>query len=119
MGPKTSSPASAFAKALRSFETGGFTYNDFLAELKRLLATGASPTELLAVLRRREFIEPLPDYAQGESEDSAQASEPATAPDRRPDSASAPTPIVTTAPSVARTEDSASASAPAVTAVRN
>src|SRR6266478_4331887 len=63
-GPtKTSSPASVFEKLLRAFETGGFTYTQVLAELKLLLAAGASPTELLEVLRRRELIEPLPEYA--------------------------------------------------------
>ena len=66
-GPtKISSPASVFEKLLRAFETGGFTYTQVLAELKRLLATGASPTELLEVLRRRELIEPLPEYAHVE-----------------------------------------------------
>src|ERR1700737_3112558 len=64
MGPQTSSsPASVFEKVLRAFETGGFTYPDFLAELKLLLATDASPTDLLEILRRRELIEPLPEYA--------------------------------------------------------
>ena len=60
MAARTSSPASAFSKVLRSFETGGFTYRDVVAELKRLLKTGASPTELSEILRRREFVEPLP-----------------------------------------------------------
>jgi formylglycine-generating enzyme required for sulfatase activity len=52
-----------FEKVLCSFETGGFTYPYALAELKRLLAAGASPTELLEVLRRRQLIEPLPQDA--------------------------------------------------------
>jgi sulfatase modifying factor 1 len=60
MAARTSSPASAFSKVLRSFETGGFTYPDVVAELKRLLKAGASPTELSEILRRREFVEPLP-----------------------------------------------------------
>jgi formylglycine-generating enzyme len=60
MAAKTSSPASAFAKVLRSFETGGFTYHDVVAELKRLLKAGASPTEMSEILHRREFVEPLP-----------------------------------------------------------
>jgi len=62
----TSSPASAFAKVLRSFETGGFTYRDVVAELKRLLKAGASPSELSEILRRRELVEPLPVEARKE-----------------------------------------------------
>ena len=65
MGAKTSSPAWVFEKVLRAFETGDFTYADVLAHLRRLLATGASPTELLEILRRRELIEPLPESAHG------------------------------------------------------
>ncbi len=53
-----------FDKVLRAFETGGFTYTDVLAELELLLTTGASPIELLEVLRCRELIEPLPEYAR-------------------------------------------------------
>ncbi len=60
MAAKTSPPASAFKKVLRAFETGGFTCEDVLAELSRLLKTGASPTELLEIVRRRGFVEPLP-----------------------------------------------------------
>jgi len=66
MVANTSSPASAFTKVLRSFETGGFTYRDVVAELKRLLKAGASPTELSEILRRREFVEPLPVEARKE-----------------------------------------------------
>src|SRR3984893_13819135 len=66
MAAKTSSPGSAFTKVLRSFETGGFTYRDVVAELKRLLKAGASPTELSEILRRREFVEPLPVEARKE-----------------------------------------------------
>jgi len=66
MAAKTSSPASAFTKVLRSFETGGFTYHDVVAELKRLLKAGASPTEMSEILRRREFVEPLPVDAHKE-----------------------------------------------------
>ena len=65
-GPQTSSPASVFEKLLRAFATGGFTYTDFLAELNPLLATCASPTELLETLQRRELIEPLPEHAHAE-----------------------------------------------------
>jgi formylglycine-generating enzyme required for sulfatase activity len=63
MRPKTSTPVSVFEKVLRAFETGGFTFSEVRAQLTRLLATGASPTELLEILRRRESIEPLPEYA--------------------------------------------------------
>jgi sulfatase modifying factor 1 len=66
MAAKTSSPASAFIKVLRSFETGGFTCLDVVAELKRLLKAGASPTEMSEILRRREFVEPLPADAHKE-----------------------------------------------------
>jgi sulfatase modifying factor 1 len=62
---KLSYAASMFDKVLRAFETGGFTYTDVLAELELLLTTGASPIELLEVLRCRELIEPLPEYAHG------------------------------------------------------
>jgi hypothetical protein len=64
MTPKVSSLPSVFEKVLRGFDTGGFTYSDVEAELKELLATGASPTELLEILQRRELIAPLPDYAR-------------------------------------------------------
>jgi formylglycine-generating enzyme required for sulfatase activity len=66
MDHKASSPASVFEKVLRAFQTGTFTYGGVRAQLTRLLATGASPTELLEILRRRELIEPLPEYAQVE-----------------------------------------------------
>src|SRR5450631_766701 len=64
MGPKTSTPASVFEKVLRAYGTGGFTYTYVLAQLTRLLANGASPTELLEILRRRELIAPLPEYGR-------------------------------------------------------
>ncbi len=60
MASKFLSPAGVFAKTLRSFETGGFTCDDVLAQLDRLLTAGASPAELREVLRLREVIEPLP-----------------------------------------------------------
>jgi formylglycine-generating enzyme required for sulfatase activity len=63
MRPRISTPVSVFEKVLRAFETGGFTFSEVRAQLTRLLATGASPTELLEILRRRESIEPLPEYA--------------------------------------------------------
>ena len=88
----TSSPASAFAKVLRSFETGGFTYRDVVAELKRLLKAGASPTELSEILRRREFVEPLPIEARKEVLsllDAARERTAAPAADPHPESADA------------------------------
>lgn len=54
---------SLFAKALRSYQTGGITYSDFLGHVNRYLEAGQSPVELLEVLRRRQLIEPLPDFA--------------------------------------------------------
>jgi sulfatase modifying factor 1 len=61
-----SSPVSTFEKVLRAFGTGGFTYADVVMQLERLLAIGASPTEMLETLRRRERIEPFPEYARVE-----------------------------------------------------
>jgi formylglycine-generating enzyme len=66
MAVKSSPPALAFAKALRSLETGGLTYSDVLAEIKELLAAGASPTELREVLLGRDLIEPLSAQARVE-----------------------------------------------------
>jgi formylglycine-generating enzyme len=60
------SPGSTFEKVLRAFGTGGFTYADVVVQLERLLAIGASPTEMLETLRRRERIEPFPEYAHVE-----------------------------------------------------
>ena len=54
---------SSFAKVLRSYQTGGITYSDFLGHVNRYLEAGESPAELLEVLRRRQLIEPLPDFA--------------------------------------------------------
>ena len=67
MGSKLSPAASMFEKVLRAFETRGITYSDVLARLRRLLSTGASPSELLPVLRRRESTERLPEYARIEA----------------------------------------------------
>ncbi len=68
MNPQKTSPAaSMFEKVLRAFETRGITYSDVLARLRRLLTTGASPTELLAILRRRESAERMPEYARLEA----------------------------------------------------
>jgi formylglycine-generating enzyme len=60
------SPVSTFEKVLRAFGTGGFTYADVVVQLERLLAIGASPTEMMEALRRRERIEPFPEYAHVE-----------------------------------------------------
>jgi formylglycine-generating enzyme required for sulfatase activity len=60
------SPVLTFEKVLRAFGTGGFTYADVVAQLERLLAIGASPTAMLEALRRRERIEPFPEYAHVE-----------------------------------------------------
>jgi formylglycine-generating enzyme required for sulfatase activity len=64
MTTKLSPSAVMFEKVLRAFETHGITYSDVLARLRRLLATGGEPKELLAVLRRRDSTERLPEYAR-------------------------------------------------------
>jgi sulfatase modifying factor 1 len=61
-----SSPVLTFEKVLRAYGTGGFTYADLMGQLERLLAIGASPAEMLEILRRRERIEPFPEYAHVE-----------------------------------------------------
>ena len=66
IGPRISFPAMAFRKVLKGFEIGGLPYAEVQFQLKRLLATGASPAELREVLRRSELIEPLPEYAHSE-----------------------------------------------------
>jgi len=101
----TSSPVSTFEKVLRAYGTGGFTYADVVAQLERLIAIGASPAEMLEILRRRERIEPFPEYAHvevvrllnaaiardaAEAAASAEAHDPDTMPDRSSDSAGAP-----------------------------
>ncbi len=66
MGPRISSPASMFEKVLQAFEEGDVRFSDVQLDLKRLLASEASPLELLEVLRRHELNEPLPQYAHDE-----------------------------------------------------
>lgn len=66
MAIKPSLPAAAFAKALRSLETGGLSYSAVLTEIRELLAAGASPTELRDTLLGRELIEPLSAQARAE-----------------------------------------------------
>ncbi len=60
---RISFPAMAFRKVLKGFEIGGLPYAEVQFQLKRLLATGASPGELREVLRRSHLVEPLPEYA--------------------------------------------------------
>jgi formylglycine-generating enzyme len=67
MNSTTSAATSMFEKVLRAFETRGITYSDVLAQLRRQLAAGAAPRELLAVLRRRESTEWLPEYVRVEA----------------------------------------------------
>src|SRR3984957_13633155 len=107
MASKSSSPASAFTKVLRSFETGGFTSRDVVSELKRLLKAGASPNELSEILRRREFVEPLPVDAHKEVLgllDAAKERAAAAAGEQQAESAAAGASPPTIAPTAARTE---------------
>jgi len=106
MDPKTPSSVAVFEEVLRAYETGGFTYSDVLAQLKRLLANGASPTELLERLRRRELIEPLPKAAHAEvlgllndakEQAAAQTADADTASDQVPDAIPAAEPARTQA----------------------
>jgi formylglycine-generating enzyme required for sulfatase activity len=60
---RNSFSAATFRKVLKGFEMGGLPYTEVEFQLKRLLATGVSPSELREVLRRCELIEPLPEYA--------------------------------------------------------
>jgi hypothetical protein len=64
--PRQSFSAAAFRKVLKGFEIGGLPYTEVQFQLRRLLATGASPGELREVLRRSDLIEPLPEYAYRE-----------------------------------------------------
>jgi formylglycine-generating enzyme required for sulfatase activity len=66
MRARTSTPAAVFEKVLGAFRTGGFNYADFLKQSKHLVDNAASPTELLEVLERFEWVEPLPEYAHAE-----------------------------------------------------
>jgi hypothetical protein len=90
MNSPTSPAALMFEKVLRAFETRGITYSDVLGQLRRLLATGAPPKDLLAILRRRKSTERLPEYArieallleaeQGAARSAAQNADPDSAP---------------------------------------
>src|SRR6202521_4863096 len=63
---RSTSPVLTFEKVLRAYGTGGFTYTEVVAQMERLLAVGASPAAVLEILRRRERIEPFPEYAHVE-----------------------------------------------------
>src|ERR1700721_1237020 len=107
MGIKISPAAAVFAKVLRAFETGGFTCADVLAEVELLLASGASPTELMEGLRRRKLVDPLPEHTYTEVlgllndgmarvavpaavSDETRSADPDAAINQTPDSSSAP-----------------------------
>jgi formylglycine-generating enzyme len=121
-----SSPVLTFEKVLRAYGTGGFTYADLMAQLERLLAIGASPTEMLEILRRRERIEPFPEYAHVEvvrllnaaiARDAAEAAANAELhdTDATPESSSGAGAQAESAES----GDSSSKSAPTLTVIRN
>jgi formylglycine-generating enzyme len=60
-----SAPQSAmFEKVLRAYVIGDLSFPDLQSSLTRLLRDGASPEELLRVLRWRESIEPLEQEAR-------------------------------------------------------
>jgi formylglycine-generating enzyme len=99
------SPVSTFEKVLRAFGTGGFTFDDLVVQVERLLAIGASPTAMMEALRRRERIEPFPEYAHvevvrllnaaiaknaAEAAESAAEYEPDATPDQSPESVFSP-----------------------------
>jgi formylglycine-generating enzyme required for sulfatase activity len=127
MRSNSSSPVLTFEKVLRAYGTGGFTYTDLVAQLERLLAVGASPEAMLEILRRRERIEPFPEYAHvevvrllnaaiasdaAEAAASAEQRDPDDTPDQSSDSTGAP------AGSGAGTEDPSN-SIPTLTLIRN
>jgi sulfatase modifying factor 1 len=66
MRPEVMLPASTFDKVLQAFGSGDLPYTEVQFYLKRLLKTGTSPEELLDILRRRESINSLPEYAHVE-----------------------------------------------------
>jgi formylglycine-generating enzyme required for sulfatase activity len=63
-GSKAPLTAAVFEKALQGFSIGDLPYADVQTYLTRLLTGGVSAEELLKVLRRRELVEPLPEYAR-------------------------------------------------------
>jgi sulfatase modifying factor 1 len=121
-----SSPVLTFEKVLRAYGTGGFTYADLMAQLERLLAIGASPAEMLEILRRRERIEPFPEYAHVEvvrllnaaiARDAAEAAANAELHDT--DATPEPSSGAGAQAESAERSDSPSKSAPALTVIRN
>lgn len=57
--PESSASGSAFAQALQSFKTGDIAYGDLLSQIDQFLAAGASPAQLLRILRESETVDPL------------------------------------------------------------
>ncbi|HWJ35347.1 MAG TPA: SUMF1/EgtB/PvdO family nonheme iron enzyme [Steroidobacteraceae bacterium] len=126
MSSKTTSPASVFETVLRAFETGDLAYTEVLAQLKRVLATGVSPTELLEILRRRELIEPLPKYAHVQvlglltdaiEREAAQNADPDTAPDQIPNAVPAATRFTSMVPPKDLTESPSKATIVSLTSI--
>ncbi len=122
MEGKTSRWGASFGKALRSFQTGGFNYDDLLDHASRQLTAGASRSELLEVLRRRQSVEPLPDdvheavvrLLQG-VEAVSNAADAATEPAAlvaRPEDTAAPRSLATAAPGGSATAVAATAVLP-------
>jgi formylglycine-generating enzyme required for sulfatase activity len=60
MAHKTSSLGVAFEKALRAYEIGSIGFDDLLTQVDAQMVAGASASELLEILWRREQVEPLP-----------------------------------------------------------
>jgi formylglycine-generating enzyme len=81
-----------FEKLLQGFKIGDLPYSDFQYHLKRLLSTGAPAEDLMAVLRRREAIEPLPEYARDEVQGLLSAAIERTAENTVPPTSDAPLP---------------------------
>ncbi|HSZ07511.1 MAG TPA: SUMF1/EgtB/PvdO family nonheme iron enzyme [Steroidobacteraceae bacterium] len=121
----TSSPVLTFEKVLRAYGTGGFTYADVMAQLERLLAIGASPAEMLEILRRRERIEPFPEYAHVEvvrllnAAIARDAAEAAANVELDPDAAPEPDSGADAQAEPAETSDSPSKLVPTLTVIRN
>src|ERR1700733_12898616 len=66
-GARSHSQAGAmFDNVLRAFEDGDLQFFDLQSTLRRLLSDGASPEELLQILRRREMFESIPEQAHQE-----------------------------------------------------
>jgi formylglycine-generating enzyme len=63
-GAKSAPQSAMFEKVLRAYVIGDLSFPDLQSSLTRLLRDGASPEELLRVLRWRESIEPLEQEAR-------------------------------------------------------